>query len=94
MKKMNANEMINEATLEIEKIAPRNSHVEIDVKEDPIGHFSTYIKLQTKYRTYFAKKEDIFLYKSFNKALKALKSQLEKKRSQHIHSHMSLKNSH
>ncbi len=86
--------MIDEATVELEKFAPRNSHVEIDVKEDPIGHFSTNIKLQTKYRTYFAKKEDIFLYKSFSKAIKAIKAQLEKKRTHHIHGHTSLKNSH
>lgn len=91
MNKTYASDMINDATLEIEKFAPKNSQLEIDVKEDPVGHFSTHIRLQTKYRTYFAKKEDMFLYKSFSKAIKAIKVQLEKKRVQHLHRHVSLK---
>ncbi len=93
MKTFNTAEMVSEATSEIEKIAPRNSHVEIDVKEDPAGHFSTNIKLQTKTRTYFAKKEDMFLYRSFSKALRAIKAQIQKKRVSHVHGHASLKNS-
>ena len=92
MKTFNTADMVNEATSEIEKIAPRNSHVEIDVKEDPAGHFSTNIKLQTKTRTYFAKKEDTFLYRSFSKALRAIKTQIQKKRVSHMHSQTSLKN--
>ncbi len=93
MKRLNATEMINDAAVELEKLAPKNSQLEIDVKEDPAGHFSTHVKLQTKYRTYFAKKEDAFLYKSFSKAIKAIKAQLEKKRNRHIHGHVSLKHS-
>ena len=92
MKTFNTEEMVNEAASEIEKFAPKNSHVEIDVKEDPAGHFSTNIKLQTKTKTYFAKKEDMFLYKSFSKALRAIKAQIQKKRTSHIHRHTSLKN--
>lgn len=91
MKSFNTEEMVNEAASEIEKIAPRNSQVEIDVKEDPAGHFSTNIKLKTKYRTYFVKKEDIFLYKSFSKAIRAIKVQLQKKRSNHMHDQVGLK---
>lgn len=91
MKTFNTEEMVNEATSEIEKFAPKNSQVEIDVKEDPVGHFSTHIKLQTKYKTYFAKKEDTFLYKSFSKALRAIKTQVQKKRANHLHQQFSLK---
>lgn len=83
--------MVQEATSEIEKIAPKNSHVEIDVREDPVGHFSTHIKLSTKTKTYFAKKEDTFLYRSFSKALRAIKMQIQKKRLNHVHNQVGLK---
>lgn len=92
MKPFNTEDMVSEAAAEIEKIAPRNSVVEIDVKEDPAGHFSTNIKLQTKYRTYFAKKDDTFLYRSFSKAIRAIKAQIQKKRTNHLHGQVSLKN--
>ena len=91
MKTFNTEEMVNEATSEIEKFAPKNSHVEIDVREDPVGHFSTHIKLSTRYKTYFAKKEDTFLYKSFSKAIRAIKTQLQKKRANHLHQQVALK---
>ncbi len=78
MKKFNTDEMINEAVEEIKKLAPRNSEVEIGLTEDPVGNFQTNIKLTTKLRTYFAKKEDQFLAGSFSKALKAMKQQLRK----------------
>lgn len=92
MKKFKPEEMVRDATDEIEKIAPRNSVIDIDVKEDPVGHYSTNIKLHTKKHTYFVKKEDDFLYKSFTKALRALKAQLGKKRINHLHQTVSLKN--
>ena len=85
MKPFNTEDMVSEAAAEIEKIAPRNSVVEIDVKEDPAGHFSTN-------RTYFAKKDDIFLYRSFSKAIRAIKAQIQKKRTNHLHGQVSLKN--
>ncbi len=91
MKTFNTEEMVNEAALEIEKFAPKNSQLEIDVKEDPVGHFSTYIKISTKTKTYFAKKEDTFLYKSFSKAIRAIKTQVQKKRSNHLHQQIGLK---
>lgn len=91
MKTFNTEEMVQEATSEIEKIAPKNSHVEIDVREDPVGHFSTHIKLSTKTKTYFAKKEDTFLYRSFSKALRAIKMQIQKKRLNHVHNQVGLK---
>lgn len=91
MKKYKPAEMVRDATEEIEKFAPRNSIVDIDVTEDPVGHYSTNIKLHTRKHTYFAKKEDDFLYKSFTKAIRALKAQLGKKRSNHLHQTVSLK---
>lgn len=81
--KLNTQDLVQDAVSEIEKFAPKHSHVEIDVKEDPIGHYSTNIRLDTKQRTYFAKKEDMFMYKSFSKALRAIKAQLQKKRAHH-----------
>lgn len=83
MKTFNTQGMVQEAISEIEKIAPKRSHIEIDVKEDPVGTFSTYIRLDTKTKTYFAKKADTFLYRSFSKALRALKSQIQKRRINH-----------
>lgn len=91
MKTFNTDNMVSEATAEIEKIAPKNSQIEIDVVEDPVGHFSTHIKLSTKTKTYFAKKDDMFLYRSFSKAIRAIKMQLQKKRASHIHDQVGLK---
>ncbi len=92
MKNFKPAEMVRDATEEIQKFAPRNSIVDIDVTEDPVGHYCTNIKLHTKNRTYFAKKEDDFLYKSFTKALRALKTQLQKKRINRLHETVGLKN--
>ena len=92
MKPFNREDMVQEAAQEIEKFAPKNSHIEIDIKEDPVGHYSTNIKLQTKYKTFFAKKHDVYFYKSFSRALRALKAQLQKKRPNHVHQHAGLKN--
>lgn len=83
MKTLNTQEMVQDAVSEIQKFAPKNSHVEIDVKEDPVGTFSTHIRVDTKERTYFAKKEDMFLYRSFSKAVRALKAQIQKRRINH-----------
>lgn len=91
MKPFNTEDLVQEAASEIQRIAPRNSTVDIDVVEDPAGHFSTHIKLSTKTRTYFAKKDDMFLYKSFSKAIRAIKAQIMKKRTNHVHSHVGLK---
>lgn len=91
MKPFNTEDMVQEAASEIEKFAPKNSQVQIDVLEDPVGHFSTHIRLSTKYKTYFAKKDDTFLYKSFSKAIRAIKTQLQKKRVNHIHQQIGLK---
>lgn len=91
MKPFNTEDLVQEAASEIQRIAPKNSTVDIDVVEDPAGHFSTHIKLITKTKTYFAKKDDMFLYKSFSKALRAIKAQIAKKRSNHVHSHVGLK---
>ena len=71
MKRLTNQNLVEDAVLELEKFAPKNSAIEVDVTEEA-GHFKTQIKLKTRNRTYFAKKEDLFFYKSFNKALKAL----------------------
>lgn len=83
MKTLNKQELIRGAEEEIMKFAPKKSHVEIDVIEDPVGNFSTHILLITKAKTYFTKKEDMFLYRSFNKAVRAIKAQVQKKRPNH-----------
>ncbi len=83
MKTFNTQGMVQEAISEIEKIAPKHAHVEIDIKEDPVGTFRTHIRLDTKNKTYFAKKDDIFLYRSFSKALRALKAQIQKRKVNH-----------
>ncbi len=83
MKTLNTQELIQGAVDEIMKFAPKKSHVDIDVKEDPVGNFSTHILLHTKAKTYFAKKDDMFLYRSFNKAVRAIKAQVQKKRPTH-----------
>jgi hypothetical protein len=83
MKSLNEKEMRVEAAQEIGKIAPRHSEVEIAVEEDRRGIFSTHIRLITKQRTYFAKKEDSFLNKSFYKAVRAIKAQVKKNKVDH-----------
>jgi ribosome-associated translation inhibitor RaiA len=83
MKILNTQSMVQDAVSEIEKFAPKHSHVEIDVKEDPVGNFSTHIRVDTKEKTYFVKKDDIFLYRSFSKAVRALKAQIQKRRVNH-----------
>ena len=90
MKSLNTKDLVQEAESEIQRIAPKNSLVDIDVIEDPAGHFSTHIKLVTKTKTYFAKKDDLFLYKSFSKALKAIKAQIAKKRNNRMHRQVGL----
>jgi len=83
MKTLRSKEMVDEAVSEIERMAPKNSHVEIDVKEEPVGHFSTLIKLKAWNKTYIVKKEDMFFTKVLNKAVKALKAKLQKKKVSH-----------
>lgn len=91
MKPFNTEDMVQEAASEIQRVAPKNSKVDIDVVEDPAGHFSTHIKIITKTKTYFAKKDDTFLYKSFSKAIRAIKAQIGKKRSNRMHQQIGLK---
>lgn len=83
MRNQDTQEMVQEGMEEIEKMAPQCSHVEIDVVEDPAGNFRTHILLSTKHKNYFAKKEDIFVYKSFAKAMRAIKAQIHKKKFPH-----------
>lgn len=83
MKNLSTQGLVQEAVSEIEKFAPKNSHVAVDISEDPVGTYHTSIRVDTNQRTFFAKKDDMFLYKSFSKALRALKAQLHKKRPGH-----------
>lgn len=92
MKNYSPAELVNEVRAEIERIAPSNSEIDVLITEDPVGHFSTNLKIQTRTHTYFVKKEDDYLYKSLTKALRALKAQLGKKRFNHVHQTVSLRN--
>lgn len=92
MKNYSPAEMVEDVRSEIARIAPRNSEIDVLITEDPVGHFSTNLKIQTRTHTYFAKKEDDFLYKSLSKALRALKQQIGKKRFNHLHQTVSLRN--
>lgn len=83
MKTLNTQEMIQGAVDELRRYAPRNAKIDIEVREDPVGNFATHILVQEKNHTYFSKKEDMFLYRSFNKAMRAIKAQLAKKRVTH-----------
>ncbi len=83
MNNLKAQDMVQDAVAEIEKFAPKKCHVAVDVSEDPIGVYSTRIRVDTKEHTYFAKKNDMFLYRSFSKAIRALKAQLKKRRVTH-----------
>ncbi len=79
MKRLSSEQLIEDAVIELQKVAPKNSSIEANVREDK-GHYFTQIKLATKEKVLFVKKEDLFLYKSFNKAVKAIKSQLLKRK--------------
>ncbi len=83
MKNIIEKEMRDEAIEEIVKIAPKHAEVEIDVEETRKGIFCTHIKLITKQKIYFAKKEDSFLNKSFYKAMRAIKTQVKKNKTDH-----------
>lgn len=91
MKPFKTEDLVQEAASEIQRIAPRNSQIDIEVIEDPVGNYSTHIKLVTKTKTYFAKKEDLFLYRSFSKAIRAIKAQVAKKRHNRLHQQVALK---
>ena len=91
MKPFKTQDVLEDVTSEIEKIAPKNSEIEVEVKEDPIGNFSTHIILHTKAKTYFAKKDDSFLNRSIYRAIRAIKAQIKRKRINHVHEHISLK---
>lgn len=68
---------------EIERIAPANSQIEVDVKEDSSGHFWSLLKVRVNHKEFFVKKEGNSMYESFHKAMRALKSQLSKNKNFH-----------
>lgn len=83
MKNLAKIEMQHEAIQEIEKIIPGKSEINIDIEENRRGIFCTHIRLITKKKIYFAKKEDSFLNKSFSKAIRAIKAQVKKNKVDH-----------
>jgi ribosome-associated translation inhibitor RaiA len=83
VKNLNQQVLLEEAREEMRKIAPRHSEIEVDVQENKHGVFSTHIRLITKQKIYFAKKDDLFLYKSFHKAVRAIKAQVRKNKVGH-----------
>jgi ribosome-associated translation inhibitor RaiA len=88
MRSDKANRLVEYGVEEVEKIVPENSFIEIDVKEDPIGHFSSLIKVNAPNRDFFVKKEADSMYESFHKALRAIRMQIAKKK---IHHHAGLR---
>jgi ribosome-associated translation inhibitor RaiA len=83
MKENKAKRLVDYGVEEVEKIAPDNSQIEVDVKEDPVGHYSSLIKIKAKHKIFFVKKESDSMYESFHKALRALRSQIAKKKMSH-----------
>lgn len=77
------NRLIEYGLQEVEKIAPENSQIEVEVKEGPIGHFYSLIKIKLPHKMLFVKKEGESMYESFHKALRALRSQLARKKDNH-----------
>lgn len=83
MKNLNDLEMLEDAVQEIEKLAPKHAEIAIDVEENRKGIFCTHIRLITKQKTYFVKKEDSLINKSFYKAMRAIKTQIKKNKVDH-----------
>lgn len=77
------NRLVNFGIGEIEKIAPDNAQIEVDVKEGPVGHFKAMLVVKANRKVFFAKKEGDSIYESFHKAMRALKSQLSKEKKFH-----------
>jgi ribosome-associated translation inhibitor RaiA len=83
MRNVKLDRMINYGVEEIERVAPFNSMVELDVKEVARGHFFAFIKVKVNHKLYIARKEGKDMYEGFHKALKALKAQLAKNKVNH-----------
>lgn len=83
MRSDKAGKLVDYGLEEVEKIAPNNSQIEVDVKEDPVGHFQSLIKVKAPHKMFFVKKEGDSMYESFHKALRALRGQISKKKITH-----------
>ena len=83
MRSDKANRMVDYGISELERVAPNNAEIEVDVKEDPVGHYSALIKVKANHKVYFIKKEADSMYDSFHKAVRALKVQLSKHKNNH-----------
>jgi ribosome-associated translation inhibitor RaiA len=70
------NRLANFALNELQRIAPANAEVKVEVRENPDGHCFAQLKVLANHKVFFAKKEGDSLYESFHKAMKAIKAQL------------------
>ena len=83
MRSEKALRMVDFGVHEIERVAPENSQIELDVREDSSGEFYAQIKVKAKSKVYFVKKHSKSMYDSFHKAMRALKAQLAKNKDHH-----------
>jgi ribosome-associated translation inhibitor RaiA len=79
MRKDKANRLVNFAINELQRIAPANAEIKVDVKERD-GHFVAQLKVHANHKIFFAKKIGDDMYDSFHKAMKAMKAQLIKEK--------------
>lgn len=80
MRKDKANRLVNFALNELQRIAPANAEVKVDVREDANGRYFAQLKVLANHKVFFAKKEGESMYDSFHKAMKAVKAQLLKEK--------------
>lgn len=79
MRKDKANRLVNFAMNELQRIAPANAKIKVDVREHD-GHFVAQLKIFANHKVFFAKKVGDDMYDCFHKAMKAMKAQLVKEK--------------
>lgn len=84
MRSDKAYRMVDYGMSELEKIAPNDAKIELDVREDSSGEFYAQIQVKVKNKVYFVKKHSRSMYDSFHKAMRALRAQLAKNK---VHNH-------
>lgn len=80
MRKDKANRLVNFALNELQRIAPANAEVKVDVRENANGRYFAQLKVLANHKVFFAKKEGESMYDCFHKAMKAVKAQLVKEK--------------
>lgn len=80
MRRDKANRLVNFGLNELQRIAPANAEVKVDVRENADGHYMAELKVLANHKVFFAKKEGESMYECFHKAMKALKAQLLKEK--------------